>query len=134
MAIRALIAAQTRVGAPACKGAVLKDRRLITDRWSSGKSVLSCRDDYHMEIDDLPEREKAKTASSGMAFAESLSSPLSAIGLKRSMLRSKNLTFLLGAGFSHSWDNRFPTGSRLFHFRRDEWQAQAPAVADFIRL
>jgi hypothetical protein len=87
-----------------------------------------------MEIDDLPEREKAKTASSGMAFAESLSSPLSAIGLKRSMLRSKNLTFLLGAGFSHSWDNRFPTGSRLFHFRRDEWQAQAPAVADFIRL
>jgi hypothetical protein len=43
-----------------------------------------------------------------------------------------NVTFVLGAGFSNSWDARYPVGTDLFDFSNDDWRNLSPALADFL--
>ncbi|MCG1042583.1 SIR2 family protein [Mycetohabitans sp. B8] len=45
-----------------------------------------------------------------------------------------NVTFVLGAGFSHAWDNRYPTGTDLFDFTGDDWASESPFLEDFLRM
>lgn len=44
-----------------------------------------------------------------------------------------NVTFILGAGFSNSWDARYPVGTDLFDFSNDDWRSESPALADFLQ-
>lgn len=44
-----------------------------------------------------------------------------------------NVTFVLGAGFSNSWDARYPVGTDLFDFSEDDWRSLSPALADFLQ-
>lgn len=43
-----------------------------------------------------------------------------------------NITFVLGAGFSNSWDARYPVGTDLFDFSNDDWRGLSPALANFL--
>lgn len=43
-----------------------------------------------------------------------------------------NVTFLLGAGFSKSWDAAFPVGNALFSFTYAEWKAQDGPLNEFL--
>ncbi|WP_323072482.1 SIR2 family protein [Mycetohabitans endofungorum] len=45
-----------------------------------------------------------------------------------------NVTFVLGAGFSHAWDTRYPTGTDLFDFTDDDWASESPFLEDFLRM
>ncbi|MFV8603951.1 hypothetical protein ACNRDG_06475 [Ralstonia pseudosolanacearum] len=45
-----------------------------------------------------------------------------------------NLTFFTGAGFSKSWDERFPVGDALFTFTYDEWSQHGEALDEFLSL
>jgi len=44
-----------------------------------------------------------------------------------------NICFFLGAGFSKSWDNRFPTGNELFSFSLNEWDKSSKHLAAYLR-
>jgi hypothetical protein len=43
-----------------------------------------------------------------------------------------NLTFFVGAGFSKSWDERFPVGNDLFSFSYDEWSKYGNILQEFL--
>lgn len=43
-----------------------------------------------------------------------------------------NISFFLGAGFSKSWDSRFPTGNELFHFKYDEWDKSSRYLGQYL--
>ncbi|GLU34096.1 SIR2 family protein [Trinickia caryophylli] len=43
-----------------------------------------------------------------------------------------NVTFVLGSGFSNSWDKRYPIGNDLFDFSSDEWAERSPILANFL--
>src|SRR5439155_9854296 len=43
-----------------------------------------------------------------------------------------NFTFFLGAGFSKSWDERFPTGNELFHLPHEFWEKSSRYVVEFL--
>lgn len=45
-----------------------------------------------------------------------------------------NISFFLGAGFSKSWDNRFPLGSELFKFSCEDWKRQDGPLDEFLNL
>ncbi|MCV0437443.1 MAG: hypothetical protein K5880_02340 [Hydrogenophaga sp.] len=45
-----------------------------------------------------------------------------------------NVTFFLGAGFSKSWDERFPVGNALFSFTYKEWQKLDGPLEEFLNL
>ena len=45
-----------------------------------------------------------------------------------------NLTFFTGAGFSKSWDNRFPVGDVLFSFTHKEWNKHGTVLREFLTL
>ncbi|MEZ2350262.1 hypothetical protein [Caballeronia sp. RCC_10] len=44
------------------------------------------------------------------------------------------ITFVLGAGFSNSWDPRYPTGAALFNLAHDDWTAWSPILAEFLTM
>jgi len=44
-----------------------------------------------------------------------------------------NICFFLGAGFSKSWDSRFPTGNELFSFKYDEWSDSSNYLEAYLR-
>jgi hypothetical protein len=44
------------------------------------------------------------------------------------------ITFVLGAGFSNSWDARYPTGADLFNLADDDWTAWSPLLAEFLSM
>jgi hypothetical protein len=52
--------------------------------------------------------------------------------LERPVAVPVNITFVLGAGFSNSWDARYPVGTDLFDFSNDDWRNLSPALADFL--
>lgn len=52
----------------------------------------------------------------------------------QSSLPLTNLTFFLGAGFSKSWDIRFPVGNSLFSFTFDEWSEHGEILGEFLAL
>jgi hypothetical protein len=43
-----------------------------------------------------------------------------------------NITFFLGAGFSKSWDERFPVGNQLFELKYDEWSGNGEVLEEFL--
>jgi hypothetical protein len=43
-----------------------------------------------------------------------------------------NLTFFAGAGFSKSWDERFPVGNALFSFTQKEWSKHSNVLEEFL--
>jgi hypothetical protein len=45
-----------------------------------------------------------------------------------------NVTFFLGAGFSKSWDARFPVGNELFSFAYEEWSDLGEPLEEFLSL
>ncbi|MDN8612407.1 hypothetical protein [Variovorax ginsengisoli] len=45
-----------------------------------------------------------------------------------------NVTFFLGAGFSKSWDSRFPVGDALFSFSYKEWHKHGGPLEEFLAL
>lgn len=45
-----------------------------------------------------------------------------------------NLTFFTGAGFSKSWDEKFPVGDELFSFSFDEWHRHGGPLVEFLSL
>lgn len=49
-------------------------------------------------------------------------------------IRLTNVTFLLGAGFSKSWDSAFPVGSDLFSFTYSEWSKLKGPLDEFLTL
>lgn len=44
-----------------------------------------------------------------------------------------NISFFLGAGFSKSWDSRFPTGNELFSFKDNEWIKSTHYLEAYLR-
>src|SRR6185369_11290883 len=52
----------------------------------------------------------------------------------QSSLPLTNLTFFLGAGFSKSWDIRFPVGNALFSFTHEEWREHGEILEEFLSL
>jgi len=52
--------------------------------------------------------------------------------IERPATAAVNVTFVLGAGFSNSWDTRYPVGTDLFDFSNDDWRSLSPALADFL--
>lgn len=65
------------------------------------------------------------------SFAEILSAARPRAGVDNQL---KNLTFFTGAGFSKSWDERFPVGDALFSFEYDEWHPHGNALEEFLSL
>lgn len=53
--------------------------------------------------------------------------------VERPAAAATNVTFVLGAGFSNSWDCRYPVGTDLFDFSNDDWRGESPALADFLQ-
>lgn len=49
-------------------------------------------------------------------------------------MRLTNVTFFLGAGFSKSWDSKFPGGNDLFSFAHSEWSTLGGPLEEFLRL
>lgn len=45
-----------------------------------------------------------------------------------------NFTFFLGAGFSKSWDERFPVGNQLFEFKYEDWEKKGHILAEYLSL
>ena len=45
-----------------------------------------------------------------------------------------NVSFFLGAGFSKSWDARFPVGDELFSFSYDDWYKHDGPLEEFLNL
>ena len=45
-----------------------------------------------------------------------------------------NVTFFTGAGFSKSWDARFPVGDTLFSFAYDDWSKHGEILREFLAL
>ncbi len=45
-----------------------------------------------------------------------------------------NVTFFLGAGFSKSWDLKFPVGDALFSFSYEDWHTHGGPLEDYLRL
>ena len=45
-----------------------------------------------------------------------------------------NITFFLGAGFSKSWDSKFPVGDALFSFSYKEWSKHGGPLEEFLGL
>lgn len=43
-----------------------------------------------------------------------------------------NLTFFMGAGFSKSWDENFPTGYELFSFKYEDWSTQTVFLEGYL--
>ncbi|HAV1390566.1 TPA: hypothetical protein JG815_004937 [Vibrio parahaemolyticus] len=43
-----------------------------------------------------------------------------------------NITFFLGAGFSKSWDERFPVGNQLFHLEYDYWSSKCRYLEPYL--
>ena len=73
-----------------------------------------------------------------MTAIDSAASPARFTGTLRSIIErpgtvATNVTFVLGAGFSNSWDARYPVGTDLFDFSNDDWRHQSPALADFLQ-
>jgi len=64
-------------------------------------------------------------------FAEILASARPRAGVVNQLT---NLTFFTGAGFSKSWDERFPVGDALFSFEYDEWHPHGNALEEFLSL
>ncbi|TCV31996.1 hypothetical protein [Vibrio crassostreae] len=44
-----------------------------------------------------------------------------------------NMTFFLGAGFSKSWDDRFPVGNQLFTLKFDDWERKSQFLESYLR-
>lgn len=51
----------------------------------------------------------------------------------RSIAPLCNISFFLGAGFSKSWDSRFPTGNELFSFKYDYWDKRSEYLSSYLR-
>ncbi len=73
-----------------------------------------------------------------MTATDSSASPARFTATLRSIIEgpatvAANVTFVLGAGFSNSWDARYPVGTDLFDFSNDDWRGQSPALSDFLQ-
>lgn len=64
-------------------------------------------------------------------FAEILAAARPRAGIN---IKLTNLTFFTGAGFSKSWDEKFPVGDALFSFEYDEWHRHGEALEEFLSL
>src|SRR4051812_29473057 len=62
-------------------------------------------------------------------FAQGLSALL-----ERKAPSVANITFMLGAGFSNSWDPRYPTGAELFDMKDPKWLESSPVLLEFLAM